>query len=136
MFSQKRIWDRICLLLARAFLMSFFEKKHLIFKKKRAKRTASTIKHAKDYLYCYLQDIQRIVALRPQEVIEAWNEIGKNHYNGMTRAVGFKDHILSIKADNASLYALLKQTDQRELLSLLHQTLPQAKVKEIRILLG
>lgn len=55
----------------------------------------------------------KILAGKPQEVIEAWYEILGKKYNGMTQAIGLKDGILSIKVRNASLYAVLKQSSQK-----------------------
>ncbi|BAE81275.1 conserved hypothetical protein [Chlamydia felis Fe/C-56] len=105
-------------------------------KTKTSKKTASTIKHARHYLNGYLKKIEHIIAANPKEVIEAWNEMLGTKYNGMFQALGFKDHILSVKIYNSSLYASIKQMHQGELIARLHQVVPQAKIKEIQFLLG
>lgn len=104
--------------------------------KYQSKRTASPIKHAKNYVYGYLKAIQRIVSSKPQEVIEAWNQAFGKTYSGMSQAIGFKDQILFVKVYNSSLYALLKQASQRELISQIHKIVPYANIQEIQFLLG
>ncbi|WP_348664056.1 DciA family protein [Chlamydia vaughanii] len=116
-------------------MLPFFKKQEL-YKTKSNPKTASTIKHAKHYLSRYLKKIEHIVAAKPQEVIEAWNEMLGTKYSGMFQALGFKDHILLVKIYNSSLYALLKQTHQSSLIARLHQAVPHAQVKEIQFLLG
>ncbi|ANH79021.1 DciA family protein [Candidatus Chlamydia sanziniae] len=100
------------------------------------KKTASPIKHAKHYLYSYLKDIERILAAHPQEIVEAWNKILEGKYKEMSRAIGFKEQVLLVKVYNSSLYALLKQTDQSDLITCLHKIVPHAQIQGIQFLLG
>lgn len=111
-------------------------KKQKPFRTSLSKKNASTIKHAKHYLNKYLRDIKSIVSTNPKEVIEAWNEMFGTKYSGMSRALGFRDRVLVVKIYNSSLYALLKQMDQKDLIQRLNQRVPHAKVKEIQLLLG
>lgn len=116
--------------------MSFYSQKIPNFQRKKLSRTDSPIKQAKYFLRDHVVLLRKILAGRPQEVIEAWYEILGKKYNGMTQAVGLKDGVLSVKVRNASLYAVLKQSSQKELISRIHSAVPGAKVKEIRFLLG
>lgn len=116
--------------------MSFYSQNLPSFRRRKPSRTDSPIKHAKHFLRDHLSHLRKILAGKPQEVIEAWYEILGKKYNGMTQAIGLKDGILSIKVRNASLYAVLKQSSQKELISRIHSAVPGAKVKEIRFLLG
>lgn len=116
--------------------MSFYPQNLPSFRRRKPSRTDSPIKHAKHFLRDHLSHLRKILAGKPQEVIEAWYEILGKKYNGMTRAIGLKDGILSIKVRNASLYAVLKQSSQKELISRIHSAVPGVKVKEIRFLLG
>jgi Protein of unknown function (DUF721). len=116
--------------------VSFYPQNLPNFRRKKQSRTDSPIKHAKYFLRDHLTHLRKILAGRPQEVIEAWYRILGKKYNGMTQAVGLRDGVLSIKVRNASLYAVLKQSSQKELISQIHSAVPGAKIKEIRFLLG
>ena len=116
--------------------MSFYSQNPPNFRRKKQSRTDSPIKHAKYFLRDQLVYLRKILAGRPQEVIGAWYEILGKKYSGMTQALGLKDGILSIKVCNASLYAVLKQSSQKELISRIHSIVPGAKIREIRFLLG
>ncbi|AAD18425.1 hypothetical protein CpB0283 [Chlamydia pneumoniae TW-183] len=100
------------------------------------KRTASPIKHAKHYLHNYLQELQKIMAARPHDAIDAWNQVFRDKYKGMSQAIGFRDHILLVKVYNSSLYALLKQTPQNDLIMSLYQVASHVQIREIQFLLG
>lgn len=116
--------------------MSLYSEKQKLSRSNFNKQTTSTIKHAKNYLSGYLKGIQCLLATNPQEIIEAWNEIIGKQYNGLARAIGFKEHSLLVKVYNASLYALLKQTHQSQLITRLHAVVPHVNVKAIQFLLG
>ncbi|SPN73421.1 Protein of unknown function (DUF721) [Chlamydia serpentis] len=111
-------------------------KKRREFSQVQNARIASPIKHAKHYLHGYLKEIQKIVAARPHDVIEAWHQVFGDKYKKMSQAIGFRDHVLLVKVYNSSLYALLKQTPQHDLIASLHQVASHVQIREIQFLLG
>lgn len=98
--------------------------------------TATTTKHLRYLLPSALQKIGRCFDERPDLILATWPLIVGHRLAPMTKAVSFRDGVLTIKVRNSSLLSLLAQHEHARLLRELRRKFPKAKIHTIRFGIG
>ena len=91
----------------------------------------STFKSIGDILPSILGDIERKKAENPQAILAHWKEVIGKELFPMTKAVLFKDGVLTVKVKSSTLYSLLCQHEKRNLLKKMQKKFSQALIYEI-----
>ncbi|MBM3191488.1 MAG: DUF721 domain-containing protein [Chlamydiae bacterium] len=95
-----------------------------------------TGKQIKDLLGSVLQQVEKCVQDRPDELIGAWPSMVGEKMASMTQAVSFVEGTFLVKVHNATLYSLLSQHERPRLLKQMQEKFPHLKVKKITFRMG
>lgn len=98
--------------------------------------TAVTSKSLKHLLPSVLRAIGKRHEERPDLILAAWPSLIGTRLSPMTHAVSFTDGVLTIKVKNSSLLSLLTQHERPRLLKELRAQFPNAKMHNIRFIIG
>lgn len=68
---------------------------------------------------------------KPSAILEAWPSVIGPKLAPMTRALTFKEGVLFVAVDNATLYSLLNQHDKPRIIQNLRDKFPQTMIKTV-----
>jgi hypothetical protein len=95
-----------------------------------------TSHQVRDFLPKILSDINSRQLERPEAVIASWPSIIGDKIAPMTRALSFRDGVLTVAVKNATLYSLLNEREKGKILHRLKQTFPQIQIHNIIFRIG
>lgn len=95
-----------------------------------------TSHQVRDILPRILSDINARQHERPEAVLNAWPVLIGDKIAPMTRALSFRDGVLTVAVKNATLYSLLNEREKGKLLLRLRQTFPQISIHNIIFRIG
>lgn len=99
-------------------------------------KTALTTKSLHALLPSMLKQITATLDERPDLIVAAWASLIGPRMAPMTKAVSFREGILTVKVRNSSLLSLLSQCERPRLLKSLRSRFPQAEIRNIRFCIG
>lgn len=83
-----------------------------------------------------LSQITQIYQDRGDIILAAWPEIVGQKLAPMTKAISFKEGILTVIVSNSPLYSLLTQIDRARIIKNLRDKFPSTKIKTIHFRMG
>lgn len=98
--------------------------------------THLTSHHVRDLLPKVLSDINSRQQERPETLIAAWPAIIGDKIAPMTRALSFREGVLTVAVKNATLFSLLNEREKGKILHRLRQTFPQIQIHNIIFRIG
>jgi hypothetical protein len=98
--------------------------------------TQNTNKHIADILPRVLDHIAKIHGVRPDLILMAWPELIGEKFAPMTKAVSFRDGILTVNVNNSTLFSILSQHEKKRLLLDLRKKFPAVPIRDLLFRLG
>ncbi|OJU80521.1 MAG: hypothetical protein BGO10_05955 [Chlamydia sp. 32-24] len=83
-----------------------------------------------------LEKIGEVYQDRPDLILASWPDIIGSKLAPMTKAISFKEGVLTIKVKNSSLHSLLSQYEKKRLLKLLQEKFPKVPIINILFRIG
>lgn len=96
----------------------------------------TTSHQVRDLLPKVLSDINSLQQERPETLIASWPNIIGEKIAPMTRALSFRDGVLTVAVKNATLFSLLNEREKGKILHRLRQTFPQIQIHNIIFRIG
>jgi hypothetical protein len=98
--------------------------------------TRNTNKHIADVLPKVLDQIAKVHGQRPDLILLAWPQIIGDKFAPMTKAISFKEGVLTVHVNNSTLYSILAQQEKKRLLRQLKEKFPSVQIRDLLFRLG
>jgi hypothetical protein len=97
--------------------------------------TATTTHKVSDLLSMVLTTIGETFHENSDLILDVWPEVVGLQLAPMTKALSFREGILTVSVKNSTLHSLLK-TDKFRILSILKKRFPKVEIKDISFRIG